>query len=86
VIVFEHGGDHAMRDYDTTSADLWALLVTDLHYELRTLPGRMAGEDALDRAGFAAALRRHWYFVADPPPAPGSGDHDPPIGEKGTAS
>ncbi|WP_198141582.1 FkbM family methyltransferase [Micromonospora sp. ATCC 39149] len=87
VIVFEHGGDHAMREYGTTSADLWALLVTELGYELRTLPGRRAGQPALDRAGFADALREHWYFVADRPspgPAGGSGQHEPSAWQKGT--
>ncbi|MFE0253684.1 FkbM family methyltransferase [Streptomyces sp. NPDC059010] len=65
VVVFEHGGDHAMRDYGTTSDELWALLVDDLGYTLYTLPGWLAAEPGLDRAALAAELRTQWYFVAD---------------------
>ncbi|MFJ6696936.1 FkbM family methyltransferase [Streptomyces sp. NPDC091272] len=69
VVVFEHGGDHAMRDYGTTSDDLWALLVDDLGYTLYTLSAWLAAEPGLDRAAFADELRAQWYFVAD---------HEPP--------
>ncbi|MBC2875779.1 MULTISPECIES: FkbM family methyltransferase [Streptomyces] len=64
VVVFEHGGDHAMRDYGTTSDDLWALLVDDLGYTIHTLAGWLAAEPGLDRAAFAEELRTQWYFVA----------------------
>ncbi|MDP9863640.1 MULTISPECIES: FkbM family methyltransferase [Streptosporangium] len=65
VVVFEHGGDRTMREYGTTSADLWALLVTELDYGLHTLPGWLERSPALDAGDFAAALREQWYFVAD---------------------
>ncbi|WP_232323441.1 FkbM family methyltransferase [Catenuloplanes japonicus] len=67
VIVFEHGGDPVMREYGTTTDDLWSLLVDDLGYRVFTLPAWLAGEPALDRAALTAALQRDWYFVADRP-------------------
>ncbi|MEU3168887.1 FkbM family methyltransferase [Streptosporangium sp. NPDC006930] len=80
VIVFEHGGDHVMREYGTTTDDLWSLLVDGLGYRVFTLPAWLAGQPAMDRASFARALERDWYFVADcagpnspPPNGRGSG-------------
>jgi FkbM family methyltransferase len=65
VIVFEHGGDRVMREYGTTTDDLWSLLVGELGYRVFTLPAWLAGESAMDRASFETALTRDWYFVAD---------------------
>ncbi|WP_438388831.1 FkbM family methyltransferase [Actinopolyspora saharensis] len=65
VIVFEHGGDRIMHEYGTTTDDLWSLLVGELGYGVFTLPAWLAGEPAMDRASFATALKRDWYFVAD---------------------
>ncbi|MGB3443789.1 MAG: FkbM family methyltransferase [Actinophytocola sp.] len=65
VIVFEHGGDHVMREYGTTTDDLWSLLVGELGYRVFTLRAWLAGAAAMDRASFAEALTRDWNFVAD---------------------
>ncbi|MFC4013736.1 FkbM family methyltransferase [Nonomuraea purpurea] len=65
MIVFEHGGDHVMREYGTTTDDLWSLLVDGLGYQVFTLPAWLAGQPAMDRASFARALERDWFFVAD---------------------
>lgn len=65
VIVFEHGGDRVMREYGTTTDDLWSLLVEELSYRVFTLPAWLAGRPALDRAALTTALELDWYFVAD---------------------
>jgi len=65
VIIFEHGGDRVMREYGTTTDDLWTLLVDELGYRLYTLPAWLAGQPALDRAALTTALEFDWYFVAD---------------------
>ncbi|MFV2109736.1 FkbM family methyltransferase [Micromonospora sp. LOL_015] len=65
VIVFEHGGDRVMREYGTTTDDLWSLLVDELGYRMFTLPAWLAGRPALDRAALTTALELEWYFVAD---------------------
>ncbi|GAA0730937.1 FkbM family methyltransferase [Dactylosporangium roseum] len=70
VIVFEHGGDRVMSEYGTTTDDLWSLLVGELGYQVFTLPAWLAGRPAMDRAAFATALERDWYFVAAERPTP----------------
>ncbi|MDF5753468.1 FkbM family methyltransferase [Spongiactinospora sp. TRM90649] len=64
MIVFEHGGDHVMREYGTTTDDLWSLLVDGLGYQVFTLPAWLAGQPAMDRTSFTRALERDWFFVA----------------------
>ncbi|NBE82952.1 FkbM family methyltransferase [Micromonospora rubida] len=65
VIVFEHGGDEVMREYGTTTDDLWSLLVEELSYQVFTLPAWLAGRRPLTRASLTTALELDWYFVAD---------------------
>jgi len=76
VIVFEHGGDPVMREYGTTTDDLWSLLVEELNYRVFTLPAWLAGQPALDRAGLTTALELDWYFVADCPAAPATAEQE----------
>ncbi|MFI2663168.1 FkbM family methyltransferase [Micromonospora carbonacea] len=74
VIVFEHGGDHVMREYGTTTDDLWSLLVEELGYQVFTLPAWLAGGRALSRAALTTALEQDWYFVADRAAGPATAD------------
>nr|WHM28272.1 Methyltransferase [Micromonospora sp.] len=76
VIVFEHGGDAVMREYGTTTDDLWSLLVDELGYQVFTLPGWLAGRRPLNRAALTTALQLDWYFVADRAAGPTTADQE----------
>lgn len=60
VIVFEHGGDWAMRHYGTTSAELWRILVDDLGYGI----GLLDGTEPLTWIAFHESFVSEYYFVA----------------------
>jgi FkbM family methyltransferase len=71
VIVFEHGGKYATREYGTTTHDLWAILVDQHGYSVYRMADWLAGQPALTADEMLLDVSHgEFQFVAATSPAP----------------